>query len=214
MSQRNYTLIDKLCLQFDQGLQVITGQTKPVTRENPATCITNAELGQKQRDLSAALMRINHVGEVCAQALYQGQALTARDTHMKQAMQQAAEEENDHLAWCSERLTELQSRPSYLNSLWYVGSFLIGSVAGLVGDRWSLGFVVETERQVEAHLASHLQELPPEDLKSRAIVTQMKIDEAKHAKIASESGAVELPSWIKTLMRFKAKVMTTTAYWL
>lgn len=213
MSDRNYSLIDKLCLQFDQALQVITGQTKSVTRENPATSIADTELEQPQRKVSAALMRVNHVGEVCAQALYQGQALTASNSHMQQAMQQAAEEENDHLAWCQERLTELQSRPSYLNPLWYTGSFLIGSIAGLVGDRWSLGFVVETERQVEAHLDSHLKALPAEDLKSRAIVAQMKIDEAKHAKTAAAHGAIDLPSCIKILMRFKSKVMTTTAYW-
>lgn len=214
MAQRNYTLIDRLCLQVDQALRVVTGQISPVTRENPAAIVEEHELDKEQQNLSAALMRVNHVGEVCAQALYQGQAFTAKSQAIKLAMQEVATEENDHLAWCSERLTELKSRPSYLNSFWYAGSFFMGACAGLVGDRWSLGFVVETERQVEAHLASHLQDLPPQDFKSRAIVAQMKIDEAKHAQTAASSGAVELPYWIKALMRLKAKVMTTTAYWI
>lgn len=214
MSQRSYTLIDKFCLQFDQALRVVTGQTSPVTREDPAATVEDNVLDKKQQNLSAALMRVNHVGEVCAQALYQGQAFTAKSEQIKIAMQQAAAEENDHLAWCGQRLIELQSHPSYLNPVWYSGAFLIGAVAGLIGDRWSLGFVVETERQVEAHLANHLQKLPEKDSKSRAVLLQMKIDEAKHADLAVANGAAELPSWIKALMRLKAKIMTTTAYWI
>jgi len=214
MMTRHYSFLDKLCLQFDQGLKVLTNNVKTTARNNPADRINAVELNEKQQSHAAALMRVNHVGEVCAQALYQGQALTARDAAIRMEMQQAAMEENDHLAWCTQRLTELYSRTSYLNPLWYSGSFAIGAIAGLFGDRWSLGFVVETETQVEAHLVSHLEKLPQDDAKSRAIVAQMKLDEAKHAEMAKNQGAVAIPTWIKATMRFKAKLMTTISYWI
>ena len=212
--ERHYSFFDKLCLQFDQSLKVLSGEVMPTGRANPATTVEEGDLDAQQAERAAALMRVNHVGEVCAQALYQGQALTARSETVRIEMRQAAQEENDHLLWCAQRLTELHSRPSYLNPVWYTGSFVLGAVAGLAGDRWSLGFVVETERQVEAHLASHLHQLPKPDYKSRAIVAQMKIDEAKHAATAQANGAKNLPEWIKVLMRVKAKIMTTTAYWI
>ena len=212
--KRHYSFFDKLCLQFDQSLKVLSGEVIPTGRVNPATVVEEGDLDAQQAEQAAALMRVNHVGEVCAQALYQGQALTARNETVRIEMQQAAQEENDHLLWCAQRLTELHSRPSYLNPLWYTGSFMLGAVAGLAGDRWSLGFVVETERQVEAHLASHLQQLPEPDYKSRAIVAQMKIDEAKHAATAQANGAKNLPQWVRVLMRTKAKIMTITAYWI
>lgn len=211
---RNYTLFDKLCIQADQALKVIGGQTQSTERPNPAANIETTELSPQQAKASAALMRINHVGEVCAQALYQGQAFTAKTERVRQEMQRAAAEENDHLEWCQQRLNELESRPSYLNPLWYVGAFSIGAVAGFLGDKWSLGFVVETERQVEEHLVGHLNKLPETDTKSQAIVAQMKIDEAQHAADAEQLGARKLPGWIKSTMRFQAKVMTTTAYWI
>ena len=166
----------------------------------------------ESRRLSAALMRVNHVGEVCAQALYQAQALTARSPQMRAQMLAAAREETDHLAWTQQRLKELNDRPSLLNPLWYAGSFAIGLLAGRLGDAASLGFVVETERQVEAHLASHLDRLPQTDLASRAIVAQMKADEARHADEALAAGAAPMPEPVKWAMRAAAKVMTTVAH--
>jgi ubiquinone biosynthesis monooxygenase Coq7 len=157
-------------------------------------------------------MRINHVGEVCAQALYQGQATTARLDTVRDKMERAAQEENDHLAWCEQRLEELDSHKSYMNPLWYAGSFAIGAAAGMAGDKWSLGFVVETERQVVRHLEKHLGRLPAQDEKSRAILEQMKVDEAHHATTALQAGGAELPAPIKTAMRISSKLMTTLAY--
>lgn len=211
---RHYNLLDQLCLQFDQALKTINGELPKAQRLNPANDIVTSELSRTEQKHAASLMRVNHVGEICAQALYQGQAFTAKSDVVKQEMQQACIEENDHLQWCNQRLQQLNSRPSYLNPIWYAGSFTIGAVAGWLGDKWSLGFVVETERQVEQHLASHLSTLPENDLQSRAIVNQMKIDEAEHANKAQNLGAKTLPDWIKTIMRFKAKVMTTSAYWI
>ena len=172
----------------------------------------HAALSDQDRRLSAALMRVNHVGEVCAQALYQAQALTARSPQMRQQMLAAAREETDHLAWTQERLRQLNDRPSLLNPMWYAGSFAIGLAAGRLGDASSLGFVVETERQVEAHLASHLDRLPEGDRASRAIVAQMKVDEARHAEDALAAGAAPMPEPVKWLMRAAAKVMTTVAH--
>lgn len=163
---------------------------------------------------AAALMRVNHVGEVCAQALYTAQALGTRDPALRRHFERAADEETDHLAWTAERLQELGDRPSLLNPLWYAGAFAIGLVAGRLGDRVSLGFVVETERQVEAHLETHMRRLPPGDHASRAIVAQMKDDEAAHAGQALAAGAVELPAPARALMRAAAKVMTTTAHYI
>jgi len=160
------------------------------------------------KDQSAALMRVNHVGEVCAQALYQGQALTSRSADVREKMNEAAEEEIDHLNWCFRRIEQLDSHTSYLNPIWYLGSFALGVGAGLAGDRWSLGFLAETERQVVEHLESHLDRLPEEDTVSRAIVAQMAEDEAKHAEMAIDNGAAELPDMVKTAMKLTARVMT------
>jgi ubiquinone biosynthesis monooxygenase Coq7 len=167
---------------------------------------------ESQRRVSEGLMRVNHTGEVCAQALYSAQALTARDAAVRERMQRAAEEENAHLIWCERRVQELGGHLSYLNPLWYLGSFAIGALAGLAGDKWNLGFVVETERQVEGHLDDHLQRLPAEDAKSRAIVAQMQQDEIRHAAMALQEGAAELPAPIKRLMALHSKVMTAIAY--
>lgn len=164
--------------------------------------------------MAGRLMRVNHSGEVCAQALYQGQAITAKLTTIRDKMEQAAVEENDHLAWTEERIRQLGSHTSYLNPLWFSGSFLIGAVAGMAGDRWSLGFVAETERQVVAHLNGHLARLPALDHKSRAILLQMREDEGRHATTAVESGAATLPKPIRAMMRWTARVMTRTAYWI
>ena len=159
-------------------------------------------------------MRVNHTGEICAQALYHGQALTARLAHIQQELRHAAEEESDHLAWCRTRLAELNSRPSYIDPVWYVASYFMGAAAGLISDKISLGFLAETEQQVEQHLTSHLEALPLHDQKSRAIVIQMRADEIAHGQMARTHGAAELPIWTKTIMRYQAKLMTTTAYWL
>ncbi len=212
--------LDALLCSADAALRTLSGGAhagRP--RPRVATAVTGddsvaAPLGEAERRLSGALMRVNHVGEVCAQALYQSQALTARDPALRAQMAQAAREEVDHLAWTSERLAELGARPSLLNPLWYAGAFAIGLVAGRIGDRTSLGFVVETERQVEQHLASHLERLPAADLESRAIVDQMKADEAQHADAALAAGAAALPPPVPWLMRAAAKLMTTTAHYI
>jgi ubiquinone biosynthesis monooxygenase Coq7 len=159
-------------------------------------------------------MRVNHCGEICAQALYQGQALTARNPAARAALEQAAAEETDHLAWTAQRIGELGGRVSLLNPLWYAGSFALGAAAGLLGDKWSLGFLAETERQVEGHLEGHLDRLPPQDAKSRAIIDQMKADEARHARAAVEHGAAELPEPVKSAMKLGSRVMTRTAFWI
>jgi ubiquinone biosynthesis monooxygenase Coq7 len=171
-------------------------------------------LGAQERSHAGALMRVNHVGEICAQALYTAQALATRDEHLRRHFEAAAREETDHLAWTLGRLEELGSRPSLLNPLWYAGAFGLGLVAGRLGDPLSLGFVVETERQVEAHLQSHLERLPAADHASRAIVAQMKEDESAHAQAALQRGATELPAPVKLLMKAAAKVMTTTAHYV
>lgn len=159
-------------------------------------------------------MRVNHAGEICAQALYQGQALTARKTDVRTKLEHAAQEENDHLAWTATRIEELGARPSYLNPLWYAGSLAIGAFAGMLGDHWSLGFLAETERQVVEHLEGHLSQLPADDDKSRTIVEQMRADEGRHATTALDAGASELPAPAKRVMRLVAKVMTNTSYWI
>jgi ubiquinone biosynthesis monooxygenase Coq7 len=189
--------------------------SRPVPEPPPATAAQPApELSDAERRESAALMRVNHAGEIAAQALYHGQALAARSDATRTMLLKAAREEADHLAWCEARLKELHSRPSLLNPLWYTGSFLIGAVAALVGDRPSLGFVVETERQVEGHLDEHLGKLPIADQRSRAILQAMRADEIAHGTNARAAGAVELPSPIPALMRRTARVMTSTAYWI
>ena len=210
--ERNYTPIDRVIAAIDEGLRVSTGEAPAPFRATPAGDLAPAELNEQDREHVAGLMRINHTGEVCAQALYAGQAATARDDATRQAMQQAAEEEIDHLSWCEDRLKELDSRPSVLNPLWYAGSFAIGALAGIAGDDWSLGFVKETENQVEAHLADHLDRLPEGDARSQAILDQMKVDEARHAHMAEEAGARELPEGIRRAMTFTAGIMKTLAY--
>ncbi|MFN7087998.1 MAG: 2-polyprenyl-3-methyl-6-methoxy-1,4-benzoquinone monooxygenase, partial [Burkholderiales bacterium] len=176
--------------------------------------IADVALDKTQRELAAALMRVNHSGEICAQALYQGQALTARDSQARQALEQAAQEETEHLAWTERRIEELGGHKSLLNPLWYGGSFVLGAAAGLLGDRWNLGFLAETERQVVNHLEGHLQRLPAEDQKSRVILEQMKADEARHATSALQHGGAELPAPVRAAMRLSSKVMTKTAFWI
>jgi ubiquinone biosynthesis monooxygenase Coq7 len=209
---RSYTPIDRLIIGFDNALRMAAGQGGEARRENPAKSVPEVVMEDEQRRHAAGLMRINHAGEVCAQALYAGQAITARNPDVQAEMQQAANEEIDHLGWCKERLDELDSKPSLLDPFWYAGSFAIGAVAGLAGDGWSLGFLKETENQVEAHLEGHLQKLPPEDARSRAILDQMKIDEAKHAKMAEDSGAFDLPRPVRRLMKLTAGAMKAVAY--
>lgn len=211
---RHYTLIDKLIENFDQGLRTLAGAGITTARDNPAKDIANKALTLQEQKLSAGLLRVDHTGEICAQALYQGQALTARSADVRQKMQQSAIEENDHLRWTHERLQELNSHTSYLNLLWYCGSLLIGAIAGAAGDRWSLGFVAATEQQVVKHLDNHRQRLPFSDEKSRKILEQMREDELHHATVAIEAGAAELPLAIKQAMRLVSKIMTTTAYWI
>jgi len=205
--------LDELIVAFDRGLRTVFAPAQSL-RATPGENLPEAELTDEQRRLSASLMRVNHTGEICAQALYQGQALTARDTRAKAALEQAAREETEHLAWTERRIEELGGRKSLLNPAWYAGSFALGAAAGLVGDRWNLGFLAETERQVVAHLEGHLQRLPVEDSRSRAIVETMKEDEARHATSAIKHGAAELPSPAKAAMRLSSKVMTETAFWI
>jgi len=210
MSEATFSLVDKLIINLDKGLR--STFSKPNAKRNsPAGSFNHdpiADDDHLQKE-SASLMRVNHVGEVCAQALYQGQALTSRSVSIKNKMQEAADEEVDHLNWCYQRIEELNGHTSYMNPLWYLGAFSIGVGAGLAGDKWSLGFLAETERQVVNHLESHLERLSEEDIISRAIVSQMIIDEAEHAQMAVDNGAAELPASIKQLMRMSAKVMTT-----
>ena len=209
---RNYTPIDRFIAALDEGLRVSTGKAPEPNRDNPAGDLPAAELEDGEREHVAGLMRINHTGEVCAQALYAGQAATARNDATREAMQQAADEEIDHLAWCEDRLEELDSQPSLLNPLWYAGSFAIGALAGIAGDEWSLGFVKETENQVEAHLQDHLEKLPPGDARSQAILDQMRVDEAKHAEMATDAGANDLPKPVQQAMGLMAGVMKAIAY--
>ena len=203
--------IDQLIIGFDRALRTLSG-TATAARPNPAGTIAAAELTPEERRHAAGLMRVNHTGEVCAQALYQAQALVARDPEVKQCFAAAAREEEDHLAWTQERLSELGDRTSLVNPLWYAGSFAIGLIAGLAGDRSNLGFVVETERQVEEHLSSHIDRLPAGDSRSRAIVAAMRDDEIRHGMAASVAGAHTLPLPVRALMRATAKLMTLTAY--
>jgi ubiquinone biosynthesis monooxygenase Coq7 len=207
----NTPAMDELLSAADGALRTLSGGAR-ASRPAPAAAAT--ELDAAARRLSGALMRVNHVGEVCAQALYQAQALTSRSPELRSQMAAAAREEIDHLAWTEQRLGELGDRPSLLNPLWYAGAFAIGLVAGRISDPVSLGFVVETERQVEQHLAGHLDRLPVEDGRSRAIVAQMKDDEARHGDMARRAGGVELPAPVRGLMRAAAKVMTTTAHYI
>ncbi len=210
MEQARLTPTDRVLAGVGQALRALSG--RPVAaRPRPADPNPGAVLDDAARRESGALMRVNHVGEVCAQALYSAQALATASPPLRRRFEQAAAEETDHLAWTEERLRELGSRPSLLNPLWYAGSFAIGLVAGRIGDAASLGFVVETERQVERHLAEHLERLPADDLASRAIVSQMKDDEAEHALAAEAAGAARVPWPVRMAMKATARVMTTTA---
>jgi ubiquinone biosynthesis monooxygenase Coq7 len=206
--------LDKAIAVMDMGLRTVFSSAM-ASRPNPAAgTINEVPLTEEERKHAAALMRINHVGEVCAQALYSGQALVSRDPANVEALKQASREEVDHLAWCEQRITELGGRKSLLNPLWYGASFGLGVTAGLLGDKWNLGFLAETEHQVSAHLHSHLHELPAQDHASRAIVAQMKTDEDQHAHTAEQLGGAALPGPVKLAMRLASKVMTRTAYHL
>lgn len=214
MQPASPNLIDTFIIEVDKALTTVFGQPETTQRPRPDIKISAVPLSEASHRLSARLMRINHAGEVSAQALYQGQALTAKLPDVRDAMKQAALEENDHLAWCQHRLTELGSRTSLLNPVWYAGSFALGAFAGKIGDKWSLGFVAETERQVVEHLDEHLAQIDPIDEKSRSILAQMKIDEAKHGHTARVAGGVDLPPPIQIAMKISSKVMTTSSYWL
>ncbi len=205
--------IDSFICVFDSALRVVSG-VAVARRESPSSKLAQMKLSEVDRKHSAGLMRVNHVGEVCAQALYEAQALFARDELTRKQFKQAGDEELDHLAWTAERLRELNARPSVFNPLWYAGAFAMGAVAARMGDQHSLGFVVETERQVEAHLNGHLNDLPLQDVRSRAIVTQMRDDEIEHGDAAKKLGAAELPEPLRIGMRAMSKVMTSTAYHL
>lgn len=202
---------DKIIIEFDRALRTVFASARSV-RPVPGDTQPAADLGVSQRRHVVGLMRVNHCGEICAQALYQGQALTSRDPVVREALRGAADEETEHLAWTEQRIAELGGRKSLLNPLWYLGSLSLGLAAGALGDRWSLGFLAETERQVEAHLDGHLRSLPEDDLRSRAIVDQMRLDEIQHAETAGRYGAAELPRPAKVAMKLMAKVMTGTAY--
>lgn len=204
--------VDDLITSFDRALRVVTGNAA-ASRPNPAGQAA-ADLDEEERRRSAGLMRVNHVGEICAQALYDSQAQFARSETLRRQFRDAGREEEDHLAWTAERLQELGSRPSLLNPFWYAGAYLFGTLAARLGDASSLGFVVETERQVEEHLAGHLDRLPAADARSRAIVAQMKADEAAHGAAARDLGAADMPAPVQAAMRAAAKVMTSTAYYI
>ena len=203
--------IDGLIAQVDRALRTVSSVAEP-SRLSPADALPEAELSEHDRRHAAALMRVNHVGEVCAQALYQGQALTARDPHARRALERAAREEEDHLAWSAQRVDELGGRTSWLNPVWYAGAFTIGTVAGVLGDRWNLGFLAETERQVEEHLSGHLERLPEADERTRTLVEAMRADEARHRDTAVRLGAAALPAPVKLAMRFASGLMTRIAY--
>jgi ubiquinone biosynthesis monooxygenase Coq7 len=203
--------IDRLIIGFDRALRTLCGPAVSL-RPVPGGNLPNPELSAAEKRHAAALMRVNHSGEVCAQALYQGQALTARDTVARDTLERAAAEETEHLAWTAQRIDELGGRISVLNPIFYAGSFAIGALSGLLGDKWNMGFLAETERQVEGHLDGHLDQLPLRDEKSRAIVAQMKVDEARHAQTARTHGAAELPEPVKQAMRVSSRLMTVSTY--
>lgn len=205
--------LDKFIIGFDHALRTLLTPAQTL-RPVPGNGLPESELNDLEKSESTALMRVNHVGEICAQALYQGQALTARNAGVQHTLAQAAREETEHLAWTERRIAELSGRKSVLNPFWYGGSFAIGAFAGMLGDKWNLGFLAETERQVTAHLAGHLKRLPHNDAKSRAIVTQMQIDEAGHATTAMAQGGADLPTPVKLMMKVGSSVMTRTAYWV
>jgi len=206
-------MIDRLIIEFDKGLRTVLAEAHTV-RPFPDRASADHPLDAQEKRHAAALMRINHSGEVCAQALYNGQALTARNPATEAALREASQEETEHLAWCEKRIRELGSHKSLLNPIWYTGSFALGALAGALGDKWNLGFLAETENQVGQHIESHLQQLPAQDDKSRAVLEQMKIDEAKHATTAITHGGAELPLPVKLAMKLSSKLMTNTTYWI
>lgn len=214
MNARHYSPLDHFLMNVDIGLRTLLGQPLLTERPDPGAPHADAPMSDKERNLVGRLMRINHAGEVSAQGLYQGQALTAKLPEVRGRMERAALEENDHLEWCERRARELGTHVSWLNPLWYFGSVAIGAAAGVAGDKWSLGFVVETEHQVCRHLDEHLSLLPPQDQKTRAILEQMKDDEMHHADIAQQAGGASFPEPVKRLMKLSSKVMTKTAYWI
>ena len=214
MEERQLTPVDRLLAGIDSFLKTVTATPTHGTRESPATDVGDEPMSASEKAHAAGLMRVNHAGEIAAQGLYQGHAAVARDPSTEEQMQHAADEELDHLAWCEQRLKELGSGPSRLNPIWYGGAFVMGAASGVLGDRWSLGFIEETERQVVQHLSGHLDGLPAKDAKSRAIVHQMRDEEALHGANAKDAGAAKLPAGIQGLMRLTAKIMTKTAYWI
>ena len=213
-NSRQYSALDHLLFNIDTGVRTLLGAPEVTERKNPADAQPEAELSDTEKKLSGRLMRINHAGEVSAQGLYQGQALTAKLPDIRDQMVRAAQEENDHLDWCEKRCKELGTHVSLLSPVWYLGSLTIGAIAGKAGDKWSLGFVAETEHQVVRHLDSHLKEISPEDARSRAILEQMKEDELHHAVIAEEAGSADLPGAVKAAMKVTSKIMTRSAYYL
>jgi ubiquinone biosynthesis monooxygenase Coq7 len=211
-NKRNYTLLDQWLMHTDTALRTVLGKPVVTQRSYPAEDVDDCELNDTDRKHIAGLMRVNHAGEVSAQALYQGQSITARNEEVRSKLEQAAMEENDHLVWTENRLHELGDHTSYLNPVWYAGSFAIGALAGALGDKWNLGFLAETEHQVVKHLDEHLEKIPEKDNRSRAILEQMKTDEARHATTALDHGGAELPTPVKKLMQAMSKVMTRSAY--
>lgn len=207
------TLFDTCITEFDRGLRTLFAKPSSV-REHPDQATPEADLTTGEKQYAARLMRVNHTGEVCAQALYSGQVITSRDATVTAALQQAAIEETEHLAWCESRIKSLGGRTSVLNPVFYAGSFSMGVLAGALGDKWNLGFLAETEKQVGEHLASHLNKLPEQDLKTKKIVTQMQIDEANHAEQAWDHGAASLPVPVKMLMSNVSKLMTKASYYV
>lgn len=214
MSERKLNTVDWLIANLDKGLRTLSGHAPGTRRPNPASGVRDDQMSESARRQAGRLMRVNHAGEVAAQALYHGQALAARSQHAHDLLERAASEEGDHLSWCAQRLDELGSRTSLLNPAWYLGSVTIGAVAGFAGDRWSLGFLAETERQVVEHLTIHLQRLPEADRRSRAILEQMRDDESQHATSALGAGGYDLPLPARIAMRWMSRVMTRTANFL
>lgn len=212
MFARELSPVDRIIVEVEHALGTALSATAHAMRASPAAGIAEGELDASQRDHAAGLMRVNHSGEVCAQALYRGQASVARDAATRTQLLRAAAEETDHLAWCAERLQQLHSRPSLLNPLWYAGSYAIGAAAAVAGDPVSLGFVVETERQVETHLAEHLEKLPAQDQRSRAILATMQADEIRHAEAAQQRGGIDLPFPLPQLMHASSMLMKAVAY--
>lgn len=205
--------LDQLIIAFDRGLKSIWGPN-PSSRPYPGADLADHANSPLERKRAAALMRVNYSGEVSAQALYQGQALTTKNVRTRNLLARSAQEETDHLAWCGERIKELGGRRSFLDPIWYAGSLALGAVAGLAGNQWNLGFLAETEKQVGDHLADHLRKLPAEDARTRAVVQQMALDEAAHGDLARENGAAELPAPVKAVMKAMSRLMTSTAYWV